>query len=58
MQEHAEVAIKGATVARNARIEMEKAIGEKVVTSLNAKAIHKGIELGEENNSRDDMSKI
>ncbi len=58
MQEHAEVAIKGATVARNARIEMEKAIGEKVVTSLNAKTIHNAIELGEENNSRDDMSKI
>ena len=44
MQEHAEVAVKGATVARNARIEMEEAIGEKVVTSLNAKSIHKSIE--------------
>lgn len=44
MQEHAEVAVKGATVARNARIEMEQAIGEKVVTSLNAKSIHKSIE--------------
>ena len=32
MQEHAEVAVKGATVARNACIEMEQAIGEKVVT--------------------------
>lgn len=39
MQEHAEVAVKGATVARNARIEMEEVIGEKVVTSLNAKSI-------------------
>lgn len=44
MQEHAEVAVKGATVARNARIEMEQAIGEKVVTSLNAKSIQKSIE--------------
>lgn len=44
MQEHAEVAIKGATVARNARIEMEQVIGEKVVTSLNAKSIQKSIE--------------
>lgn len=44
MQEHAEVAVKGATVARNARIEMEQVIGEKVVTPLNAKSIHKSIE--------------
>ena len=44
MQEHAEVAVKGATVARNARIEMEQLIGQKVVTSLNAKSIHKSIE--------------
>lgn len=44
MQEHAEVAVKGATVARNARIEMEQVIGEKVVTSLNAKSIQKSIE--------------
>ena len=44
MQEHAEVAVKGATVARNTRIEMEQVIGEKVVTSLNAKSIHKSIE--------------
>lgn len=44
MQEHAEVAVKGATVARNARIEMEQVLGEKVVTSLNAKSIHKSIE--------------
>ena len=44
MQEHEEVAVKGATVARNARIEMEQVIGEKVVTSLNAKSIHKSIE--------------
>lgn len=49
MQEHAEVAVKGATVARNARIEMEQVIGEKVVTSLNAKSIHKSIEDKTEN---------
>ena len=40
MNDHADVAHRGATVARNARIEMEEQIGEKVVTSLNAKAIH------------------
>ncbi len=44
MQQHAEVAIKGATVARNARLEMEEVLGEKVVTSLNAKSIQKSIE--------------
>ena len=49
MQEHSEVAVKGATVARNARIEMEQVIGEKVVTSLNAKSIHKSIEDKNEN---------
>ena len=49
MQEHEEVAVKGATVARNARIEMEQVIGEKVVTSLNAKSIHKSIEDKNEN---------
>ena len=49
MQEHADVAVKGATVARNARIEMEQVIGEKVVTSLNAKSIHKSIEDKNEN---------
>ena len=40
MNDHADVAHRGATVARNARIDMEEQIGEKVVTSLNAKAIH------------------
>ncbi|MEG1766547.1 MAG: hypothetical protein RR254_07795, partial [Muribaculaceae bacterium] len=44
MQQHAEVAIKGATVARNARLEMEEVLGEKVVTSLNTKSIQKSIE--------------
>lgn len=49
MQEHAEVAVIGATVARDARIEMEQVIGEKVVTSLKAKSIHKCIENKNEN---------
>lgn len=49
MQQHAEVAIKGATVARNARLEMEEVLGEKVVTSLNAKSIQKSIEDKNEN---------
>ena len=44
IEQHAEVAIKGATVARNARLEMEEVLGEKVVTSLNAKSIQKSIE--------------
>lgn len=44
MQQHAEVAVKGATVARNARIEMEEVLGMKVVTSHNAKSIQKNIE--------------
>lgn len=39
-----EVTEKGATVAHNVRIEMEQVIGKKVVTSLNAKSIHKSIE--------------
>lgn len=49
MEKHAEIAVKGATVARNARIEMEQVIGEKVVTHLNAKSIHKSIEDKNEN---------
>ncbi len=44
MHEHAEVAVKGATVARNARKEMEELLGEKVVTPLNAHSIHKKLE--------------
>ena len=44
MHEHADVAHRGATVARNARIDMELQIGEKVVTSLNAKTIQNMIE--------------
>ncbi len=54
MQQHAEVAVKGATVARNARLEMEQVIGEKVVTSLNAKSIHKQIESDTEDNTKGD----
>ena len=44
MDEHADVAFRGASVARNARLEMEREIGQKVVTSLNAKSIHQNIE--------------
>lgn len=44
IEQHSEVAIKGATVARNARLEMEEVLGEKAVTSLNAKSIQKSIE--------------
>ena len=44
IEQHSEVAIKGATVARNARLEMEEVLGEKVVTSLNAKSKQKSIE--------------
>ena len=44
IEQHSEVAIKGATEARNARLEMEEVLGEKVVTSLNAKSIQKSIE--------------
>src|SRR5574344_3129212 len=39
MDEHATVAQKGGEVARNARLELEEVIGEKVITSLNAKSI-------------------
>ena len=44
IEQHSEVAIKGATEARDARLEMEEVLGEKVVTSLNAKSIQKSIE--------------
>lgn len=43
MDEHAEVAIKGAIGARNARLEKEEVLGEKVVTSLNTRSIQKSI---------------
>ncbi len=54
MQEHTGVAIKGATVARNVRIEMELVIGQKVVTSLNAKNIYNSIDVCPEDNSKED----
>ena len=38
MDEHKTVAQQGGEVARNARIDMEKAIGQKVITPLNAKS--------------------
>lgn len=44
MDEHATVAQKGGEVARNARLELEQKTGQKVVTSLNAKSIQKGVE--------------
>ena len=37
--EHADVAQQGATVARNARLELEEKTGQPVVTPLNAKNI-------------------
>lgn len=37
--EHAEVARQGATIARNARLELEEKTGQPVVTPLNAKNI-------------------
>lgn len=40
MDEHKSVAQQGGEVARNARIDMEKAIGQKVVTPLNAKSFN------------------
>lgn len=39
MDEHADVAVKGAIVSCNVRLEMEEVLGEKVVTSLNTKTI-------------------
>ncbi len=44
MMEHAQTAQQGGEVARNARLELESKTGQKVVTSLNAKSIHKQIE--------------
>ena len=40
MNEHSAVAQKGGEVARTARLELESHTGRKVVTPLNAKAIH------------------
>lgn len=37
--EHANVARRGGSIARDARLQLEKETGEKVITSLNAKSI-------------------
>ena len=39
MRDHMEVAKQGATIARNARVELEEKTGQPVVTPLNAKNI-------------------
>ncbi|MFR9543047.1 MAG: Bro-N domain-containing protein [Rikenellaceae bacterium] len=44
MAEHAEVARRGGSVAREARQRLEAETGKSVVSSLNAKSIHKSIE--------------
>ncbi len=44
MYDHANVAQQGGEVARNARLELEAKTGQKVVTSLNAKSIHRQID--------------
>ena len=54
MMEHARVAQQGGEVARNARLELESKTGQKVVTPLNAKSIHKQIESDKEDNTDDD----
>ncbi len=43
MDDHQQVAQQGGEIARNARLELETKTGQKVVTSLNAKSIHKEI---------------
>ena len=48
MDEHKQVAQQGGEVARNARLELEAKTGHKVVTSLNAKTIHKQIDESKE----------
>ena len=40
MKQQKEVARQGGEVARNARLELEQKMGQKVVTSLNAKSIN------------------
>ncbi len=54
MAEHARVAQQGGEVARNARLELESKTGQKVVTSLNAKSIHKQIESDAEDSTNKD----
>ena len=52
--EHADVARRGGSVAREAREKLELETGKNVVTSLNAKSIHKQIESDTEDNTNDD----
>ena len=52
MAEHTDVARRGGSVAREAREKLELETGRNVVTSLNAKSIHKKIET----NLKDDTS--
>ena len=54
MAEHADVARRGGSVAREAREKLELETGRNVVTSLNAKSIHKQIESDTEDNTNDD----
>ncbi|MEG1866364.1 MAG: BRO family protein, partial [Bacteroides sp.] len=49
MKQHKDVARQGGEVARNARLELEQKMGQKVVTTLNAKSIQKSIEDKNEN---------
>ncbi|WP_455673589.1 BRO-N domain-containing protein [Phocaeicola sp.] len=49
--EHVEVARQGATVARNARLELEEKTGKPVITSLNAKKIL-SLQQGKEENEK------
>lgn len=44
IKQHKDVARQGGEVARNARLELEQKMGQKVVTPLNAKSIQKSIE--------------
>lgn len=51
MDEHSEIARRGANVALEARLKLEEETGKKVVTSLNAKSISQnGIENNEKKN--------
>lgn len=52
--EHAEVARQGATVARNARLELEEKTGRPVVSPLNARNIRALKKEGEENQEQPD----
>ena len=49
MKQHKDVARHGGEVARNARLELEQKMGQKVITPLNAKSIQKSIEDKNEN---------